>query len=79
MSFFSCMNLTFASESEDSSIAWLKPFSPPYDTSTILMILPCNLCFTENKVKLLLLVQYIINSYELHNQPQSKPQNILSK
>ena len=29
MSFFSCTNLTFCSVSEESSIAWLKPFSPP--------------------------------------------------
>ena len=26
---FSCTNLTFASVSADSSMAWLKPFSPP--------------------------------------------------
>jgi hypothetical protein len=37
MSFFSWMNLTFDKASAASSIAWLNPFSPPYDTSTILM------------------------------------------
>ena len=37
ISFFSCTNLTFESVSAESSIAWLKPFSPPYDTSTVLM------------------------------------------
>jgi hypothetical protein len=31
------MNLTFDKASAASSIAWLNPFSPPYDTSTILM------------------------------------------
>lgn len=44
MSFFSCMNLTFDKASAASSIAWLNPFSPPYDTSTILMTFACNLC-----------------------------------
>ena len=39
ISFFSCTNLTFESVSAESSIAWLKPFSPPYDTSTVFMIL----------------------------------------
>jgi len=29
MSFFSWMNLTFPSVSLESSMAWLKPFSPP--------------------------------------------------
>ena len=29
ISFFSCTNLTLASVSPASSIAWLKPFSPP--------------------------------------------------
>ena len=39
ISFSSWMNLTLPSVSEDSSMAWLKPFSPPYDTSTTLMTL----------------------------------------
>ena len=35
ISFFSCTNFTFVSVSEESSIAWLNPFSPPYETSTV--------------------------------------------
>ena len=42
ISFFSWMNLTLPSVSAASSIAWLKPFSPPYDTSTILITFCCN-------------------------------------
>ena len=42
ISFFSWMNLTFPSASEASSIAWLNPFSPPYETSTIFITLACN-------------------------------------
>ena len=44
MSFFSWMNLTLDKTSADSSMAWLNPFSPPYDTSTNFKTLPCNLC-----------------------------------
>ena len=29
------MNFTFCRDSAANSMAWLKPFSPPYDTSTI--------------------------------------------
>ncbi|KAJ6319694.1 hypothetical protein OIU78_015166 [Salix suchowensis] len=39
---FSCINFTFDRISADSSIAWLKPFSPPYETSTTFNILACN-------------------------------------
>lgn len=44
MSFFSWMNLTLDRTSADSSIAWLKPFSPPYEMSTSFKTLACNLC-----------------------------------
>ncbi len=44
ISFFSWMNFTFANASDANSIAWLNPFSPPYETSTILMTFACNLC-----------------------------------
>lgn len=43
INFFSWMNFTFCKDSAANSIAWLKPFSPPYDTSTSLMILACSL------------------------------------
>ena len=35
INFFSWINLTFCRSSATSSIAWLKPFSPPYETSTV--------------------------------------------
>lgn len=44
MSFFSWMNLTLERTSAESSIAWLKPFSPPYEISTSFRTLACNLC-----------------------------------
>ena len=43
MSFFSWMNFTFARMSVDNSMAWLNPFSPPYDTSQMLTMTACNL------------------------------------
>lgn len=43
MSFFSWMNLTLDSTSAESSMAWLNPFSPPYDMSTSLRTFACNL------------------------------------
>lgn len=43
ISFFSWMNLTLVSTSADSSMAWLKPFSPPYDMSTSFRILAWSL------------------------------------
>ena len=39
ISFFSLTNLTFPSVSAESSMAWENPFSPPYDTSTIIRMM----------------------------------------
>eukprot|EP01085_Mycamoeba_gemmipara_P001281 Mycagemm_TRINITY_DN10316_c1_g4::TRINITY_DN10316_c1_g4_i2::g.1281::m.1281 type:complete len:246 gc:universal TRINITY_DN10316_c1_g4_i2:1008-271(-) len=41
MSFFSRINLTFCRTSDASSMAWLKPLSPPYETSTTFRMMFC--------------------------------------
>ena len=44
ISFFSWINFTLDSTSADNSMAWLKPFSPPYEISTSFNTFACNLC-----------------------------------